>query len=601
MKKSQAPSNFRNDNMARGTINSAQKAPSKATEGSARKASKRPAETPPEDGGGRGRAGQNSGKKASARGAASRSSRYIPDTVEEEREEEGEEKDEYEESVILQSEREVQMLFNPSDSEDEASQPIVPTRRTNVITTPFEEPTQLDKDGEEDGDDEENNIEGDQDGEESDNEGDFVEDLEANDQNDEEDLDREIPDIWNHPTDLTMDKLELYNNEVEQMIKVVDPKEMVKALYTLSCSVVFDFVSAQHPTMSTSDLAFACTETFRNHMSTFPLKAYARENLLTFFPGSTWPIKYVQFVNKEMAKKPTKSQLQSAAFAGVPQAQHKALRFGMAVKKMSLDTKAFVNMHLGPNYKPEEELPSGHTKEQLLRGIRSSLWAVEAHTKATNAMRAAAHRRKSKDPPIPEPPLHQLKIAFETARVKTFRKFNNNYYPREFLVFLLFGLPALNPLEILSSLNGGDPGTEGRIDPTATAPELGSDDDNDALPGGRNARRARAVAAANQGRGAGGGRAAGTEVAGGGGRGGGRAGRAGAAGAAAGPAQPQQLQVSHVVTVQSDKYADKIDAIKQLQALNDRKTTLTAEQKELRRAELDHQLELLLEAKLRDD
>jgi hypothetical protein len=504
--------------------------------------------------------------------------------------------------------REMRMLFNPSESEDEVGQQFGRTLRVNVRTTPAEEPTQIDGTFHGDGDDGEGGIGYDNGGEqEEENEDEDAEGVEGNDQNEYEDLDREIPANWDHPTDVSMDRLNLYNDEVEQMIKVIDSKKLMKALYTMSCCVVFDFVSTQHPTMSATDLGITCTETFKAHIATFPLKAYARDHLLRFFPNNTWPAKYVEFIRKEMAKQPTKSALLSAQYAGVPQAQHKALRFGLAVKKMCLDAKGMVNMYLVPNYKPEEELPSGHTKEQHLRAIRSSLWAIEAHTLATGARRSAAHRRRQKDKAALTP--QEMEVAFELAREKAFRKFNDNYYPHEFLVFLLFSLPAPNPMEILASLNAGNPGVENLLNPTLTGAELGSDDDNEALPGGRNARRARAVAAANQGRGAGGGRDAGAEGAdganggrGGGGRGGGgRGGRGGAAGGAAGVAQPQVVQVSHVVTVQSDKYAEKIDAIKQLQELNDRKTNMTAEQKELKRAELDHQLEILLEAKLRGD
>ncbi len=397
------------------------------------------------------------------------------------------------------------LLFNPneldltSNSEDEG-QPNFRTRAVIVTTPTPESPTQLDEsfidedevDGVEDEGEEEGDAEGD--------------DGEA-DQEEEEDLNRVLPELWDHPTDIMLDRLDLYADEVAQMVKVVNKAKLIQALFSMSCSIVFDFVSAQMGTMSVIDLATttSCTDAFKAPMDSFPKKAYAREKLLHLFPNSTWPAAYVSFVKSQLRVKPTAKAIASNTYNGVVPAQYCSVRFGLALKTRSKATKAFVNMNLLPNYVPEEKLPSGHTKEQLLRAIRGSLWAVEAQNKAQSAMRAAASRRKRNHQP--EPTAEAVDAAFVLARSKAFCKFNDKYYPQEFLVFLLFSAPAEQPAEILASLNAGNPGIDAHMDPTATAAELGSDDEDGVPRGGRDARRARLVAAANGGRGAGRGQA----------------------------------------------------------------------------------------------
>jgi len=155
------------------------------------------------------------------------------------------------------------LLFHPSEltsnSEDEG-QPNFRTRGVIVTTPTPESPTQLDEfvdesfveEDEVDGLEEEGGEEGDAEGGQG----------EA-DQEEEEDFNRELPELWDHPTDILLDRQDLYADEVAQMVKVVDKAKLIQALFSMSCSIVFDFVSAQMGTMSVIDLATSCTDAFK--------------------------------------------------------------------------------------------------------------------------------------------------------------------------------------------------------------------------------------------------------------------------------------------------------------------------------------------------
>lgn len=394
-------------------------------------------------------------------------------------------------------------LFDPardvgtSDSEDEDFNVHHTTGRTaRIICLPDEEDesTQLDTQLNTSLADDDGEIEASKDGDKDEG---------------EEDLNRAEPDVWDHVQELELDfNADSGRDEVVRMleaIKAAKDGKLIAALFAMSCTIVFDSVSTTMGVMGGTDVRLAAATTFADHMLTFPMKAYARDNLLVNFPGHTWPASYVNYINALKAKVPTAKALATAMYNGVPPELRGAVMFGNTIKAKSLKTKAFVNMHLVPNYRPEEDLTSGHTREQQLRAQRCALWPLEASTRAHGAVRTAVSRHKTlfpKGPPMPEA---QSKALYLAARLRTYRKLTHRYYPPEFLVFVLFSVAAEDPSQILASINGGMVATV-ITNPTSTAPvqDLSAESSNSPghviaamRRGGRQVRRRAEVLAAH--------------------------------------------------------------------------------------------------------
>jgi hypothetical protein len=118
--------------------------------------------------------------------------------------------------------------------------------------------------------------------------------------------------------------------------------------------------------------------------------------------------------------------------------------FGSKVWDAHLKAKGFVNSHLNPHWKKSILDKSGNSTSAVFLGIRQYLWQSglekKCKEKVDNALKYA--RMKGNTEALPENASDKAEmVALEVSKLEE-KGFDEKYYPKEWLCFVLFGKPA---------------------------------------------------------------------------------------------------------------------------------------------------------------
>jgi hypothetical protein len=159
-----------------------------------------------------------------------------------------------------------------------------------------------------------------------------------------------------------------------------------------------------------------------------------RSNLLRLFPGRELPQSFFDYV-KTMRTAPTAKFIKDRKLENFSAEQQTDAKFGALVKAQFDSCKREINRILNPLWRPASMLPSGVSCYAYLYFMRKQLWPSKALEFAGLAMKTAFKRGSTtkynkKD--------HVVAISERAAKYK----FNENWYPDYWLVFLYLGKPA---------------------------------------------------------------------------------------------------------------------------------------------------------------
>jgi hypothetical protein len=277
-------------------------------------------------------------------------------------------------------------------------------------------------------------------------------------------------------------------------------KRLMDCLFTLSCGVVFDHTSTLGMRMNEQELNIYLTAQFQTHLTTFPAKAYARDELLRHLPPGTWEQHYPQHLSTMYNKPDHRDKTKELT------EDEKKQRFGRLVRTTYRDAKKYIASNLAQYYIAVALLPSGKTREQLLRAIRRAMRPFECVSKAEDAKKAKVCREnaKAKKGLAPPPTDADAKKWYQHALDTAWQKIDPDWFPDCWLLFLMHSVPALDTdqHQVLPSFAGpkGLPATVNPLGPTQDAARMPPESPADAArTAGREARRAASAAAAGDG------------------------------------------------------------------------------------------------------
>jgi len=201
---------------------------------------------------------------------------------------------------------------------------------------------------------------------------------------------------------------------------------------------VFNEISNRVTSMRKIELYKLTCKCFMDHMQAFPAKQYVQDTLLIFFNGK-WPTAYTAHVKSLYDK---------------GDCADKDVKFGKMVHEKYVAAKSFITSHLCFLYVPEHKLPPGKTLEQMLRALRKSCFPLEVSRNAKNAAKSKVARvkltRLAAGLPFPQEEQDEMWCKhYVEARERLWQLFDENWYPDCWLLFLMFGLPAVDSRMIL--------------------------------------------------------------------------------------------------------------------------------------------------------
>jgi hypothetical protein len=164
-----------------------------------------------------------------------------------------------------------------------------------------------------------------------------------------------------------------------------------------------------------------------------PLDDHWRERLFRYFPNSTWPKEFSDYISELKSKKPSQLWLNKSPRVIERTAEEQQITyFGNLLRDRYLTARNFIKWHLIKKWKEPEELPIGWTIPKLLYAIRKSLWPAECRRRYIETVSRKARRQKLGE--------DETRSLIEKPRET--KRWDPNWYPSTWLTFLLLGKPS---------------------------------------------------------------------------------------------------------------------------------------------------------------
>ena len=256
---------------------------------------------------------------------------------------------------------------------------------------------------------------------------------------------------------------------VEKVLKSypVDSEESVMMQYDLLSVIVVDSVAAE-PVSRGNDLRLLYDTTIQAVVKEDSLKKKESlkwlDRFFRFLPGEQWSPKLLELLKNKRASEPSAEF--KANNKGKTLDVMKTLYFADCVMKRGKEVKAFITMHLNPQWIPENEWPSGtQSVHGLLNAILDIVWAKSVKEKAEEQAKNYWYARSrlpetekvGKKAPAyiaAKPGTQQFEIEVQKRIEKAGQLRPTVWYPKEWLAFLLLAMPA-GPFMVPSCSSGG--------------------------------------------------------------------------------------------------------------------------------------------------
>ena len=251
-------------------------------------------------------------------------------------------------------------------------------------------------------------------------------------------------------------------------------KQLIKQLWTMSCTLVYDEIYVGHERMRKQDLYVNASKCMFLHLKSFPCRQYVQQEFMEQFFGGQWPPFYLTFVHDLFEKKCARNEE----------------RFGKIIHEVYKDCRAYIWAWLNDPF--PVRVPSGKLIEQYLLAIRKSTFVVEVNRLAKNSTKMLKNRIKH----LPEKKvLDDTTAHYFDARKRAWNLFDQSWCPPCWLTYLMFGLPAPVEHQITSLTSHQGTNTQpppNTINPLGTKSQAAAIQSplRNASRSGRNARRA---------------------------------------------------------------------------------------------------------------
>jgi hypothetical protein len=219
------------------------------------------------------------------------------------------------------------------------------------------------------------------------------------------------------------------------------------------------------------NLSDAAIDTVKN----LPKTQKFAEGIMKYFPQNKWPPGFEDFVNEESDKQPPpswlarigliKSTKESQLLTNKSMSTAKYQYWGSRIFDIGRESKGIINSYLNKKWVPSWKLKSGRNVTGLHMAIRAFYVDSYLCPHSANEYVAREKRRNKQNIKTAEsqkvaPPRGEITdeeaVAMYDEKYRTEKeKYKSDYFPKEYLTWLLIGKPNIIGLGIAATLNNG--------------------------------------------------------------------------------------------------------------------------------------------------
>lgn len=217
-------------------------------------------------------------------------------------------------------------------------------------------------------------------------------------------------------------------------------EKVMRMYYNLACCSAYECLKLGEDKLAAKDRWLILATHLREFVTSYHLKASAREGCMRAFPELEFPDAFHQYVQAQHCS-PTKAFLKkNPKFLTLDAKRQILLYTGYRVEERCKDCQEAINKL---NFKWVDELPSRCSRAVLLAALRRSLW----HDECLAGARQSVNARSTVITKTGEPSLKFTKDftqvdAIEEAYLARMAKMSDECYPFFWVAFLVMGKPA---------------------------------------------------------------------------------------------------------------------------------------------------------------